>query len=48
MDNQYIINDTIDMELVNVLGPNPKPSKWWLVILDIWNSYIFTAVKKRS
>ena len=29
-----------------MLGPN-KPSKWWIVIVDIWKSYMYTAVKKR-
>ena len=33
-------------ELINMLGPN-IPSKWWIMILDIRNSYICTAVKKR-
>ena len=43
----YQLSKQANRELVNVLGPN-IPSKWWMMILDIWNSCIYTAVKKRN
>ena len=42
----YQLSWQANWELVIMLGPN-KPSKWWIMIVDIWKSYMCTAVKKR-
>ena len=43
----YQLSWQANWELVIMLDPN-KPSKWWIMILDIWNSYICTVVKKQN
>ena len=42
----YQLSEQTNWELVIMLGPN-KPSKWWIVIVDIRKSYMCTAMKKR-
>ena len=42
----YQLSSQASWELVIMLGPN-KPSKWWIVIVDIRKSYMYTAMKKR-
>ena len=42
----YQLSFWANWELVIMLDPN-KPSKWWIMIVDIWKSYMCTAVKKR-
>ena len=37
----YQRSSQANWELVNRLGPN-KPSKWWIMIVDIWKSHIGT------
>ena len=43
----YQLIQQANWELVIMLDPN-KPSKWWIMTLNIWKSYVCTAIEETN